>query len=161
MAPLHLISMALPWVDLSMDLSDSLETLTTFATQLQTVVSAAISHPIWAIAAVVLTIVLIQIIADLVKRILKTSLAFVLKLPLLLSQWIWRRATMPAQATQAYQIEQLIARLEALRSEEAQVVLELKTLLAQQQRAGSSPLQLAPDVTAERKSSSIVSPETG
>ncbi len=157
MAILHLNSMALPWVDLP----DSLETLTTFATQLQTVVSAAVGHPVWAIAAVVLTIVLIQIIADLVKRILKTSVAFVLKLPLLLSQWIWQKATAPAQASQAAQVDQLIARLEALRSEQDQVVLELKTLLGEQKRAASPLIQLAPEATAARKSSSIVSPETG
>jgi hypothetical protein len=127
-------------------LPDSLETVTTVATQIQTVASAALSHPIWAIATLLLTVVLIQMVADLIKRVLKASLTFLLKLPLMVSQLLWQKLTASAAArlpkkaspslttstvlSEATEIEQLISRLEALREEQDQVVAELKTLLA-------------------------------
>ena len=171
---LKLPQFAFPWTELP----DSLDTLTTLAAQLQTVIGAAISHPVWAIAAVLFTIVLIQITADLVKRVLKTSLAFVLKLPLVLSQWLWKKVTAPAQPSQAAQVDQLLARLDILRQEQDQVVVELKTLLSSTPSSSISPssapssfeqkrsesenaLVVYPTATVEDKSSSIVSPETG
>ena len=176
MANLHFIldlpQFAFPW----RELPDSLDTLTTLAAQLQTVIGTAISHPLWAIAAVLFTIVLIQIAADLVKRVLKASLAFVLKLPLMLSQWLWKKATASAQPSQAAQVDQLIARLEVLRQEQDQVVAELKTLLSSAPSSSISPpstpllsteersknaLVAYPTATGEDKSSSMVSPETG
>ncbi len=121
---LHL-SLALPWASLP----DSLDTLGSLAAQLQGVTTAVVSHPIRAIAAVVLTITLLQIIADLVKRALKAGLTFVLRLPLSLSQWLWRRATTPP-TDQAAQISQLMTRLDALRKEQDEVVAEIKSLLS-------------------------------
>ena len=116
---------------------DSLEGLSTFANQLQTVVGSAIAHPIWAITAVVFGIGLLQLIADLVKRIIKSTLTFVLTLPLTLSQWIWKRATTyaPAKpvtetaATKTGQVSQLIERLETLRTEQDEIIAELKGML--------------------------------
>ncbi len=162
---LELPQFAFPWVELP----DSLDTLTTLAAQIQTVVSAAIGHPVWAIAAVLLTIVLIQIIADLVKRVLKASLAFVLKLPLVLSQWLWKKATASAQPSQVAQVNQLISRLDILRQEQDQVVAELKTLLSSgpssrplfMEKRSENALVSHPAATVEDKSSSMVSPETG
>ncbi|MGB3298682.1 MAG: hypothetical protein WBA76_10470 [Phormidesmis sp.] len=158
---LELPRLALPWVELP----DSLDTLTTLASQIQTVVSLAIGHPLWAIAAVLLTIVLIQIIADLIKRVLKASLAFVIKLPLMLSQWLWKKATASPQPSQVAQVDRLITRLDALREEQDQVVAELKNLLLTTQQRSENRLESAlvsyPTVTAEDKSSSMVSPETG
>ncbi len=126
-------TMALPWVDLP----DSLETLTTVATQLQNIVSAAIGHPVGAIALLLLSIVLLQILADLVKRVLKTGVAFVLKLPLLLSQWLWQKAVKP-QPSPANRVDQLMARLDALRQEQDEVVAELKSLVSVGTQAGQA-----------------------
>ncbi|MGC1308980.1 MAG: hypothetical protein WA885_17270 [Phormidesmis sp.] len=120
------IPLALPWASLP----DSLDTLGSLAAQLQSVITAAVSHPVRAIAAVVLTITLLQIIADLIKRALKAALTFVLKLPLALSQWLWRRATMTPPTEQEAQVSQLMARLDDLRQEQDQVVAEIKSLLA-------------------------------
>jgi hypothetical protein len=128
---------------------DSLNTLTTVATQLQTVVGSAMSHPIWAIATLLLAIVLIQMVADLVKRVLKAGLAFVIKLPLLLSQWVWKKATartkqpqVPSLArSKAEQIEQLLSRLESLREEQDQVVADLKILLCAPKNESQSKSQ--------------------
>jgi hypothetical protein len=93
-------------------------------------------------------------VADLVKRILKASLTFVLKLPLTLSQWIWQsvtarflgKASPSAVLPQAVQIDQLISRLDTLREEQDQVVAELKTLLASEQAYSNSMLK--PDSTS-------------
>ena len=92
---LHLaLPSALPWVDFP----NSLDTLSTFAGQLQSVITAAVTHPFWAIGLIVLSIGLIQLVADLVKRMIKAALAFLLKLPLMLSQWIWKKATIKKEA---------------------------------------------------------------
>lgn len=119
-------------------IDNPLNSLTALAVQLQTLVTNAIDHPIWAIALVILAIGLVQIIADLIKRLLKATLTFVLKLPINLSQWVWKRATtLPSPQTssqansQTEHVEQLIAKLEALREEQDQVVSELKTVLSQ------------------------------
>lgn len=120
------IPLALPWASLP----DSLDTLGSLAAQLQSVTTAAVSHPIRAIAAVVLTITLLQIIADLIKRALKAGLTFILRLPLALSQWLWRRATTTPPTDQEAQIGQLMTRLDALRQEQDGVVAEIKSLLS-------------------------------
>ncbi len=92
------------------------------------------THPLWAFLLLILSIGLLQIIVDLLKRSIKASLTFVLKLPLIASQWLWRRAIAlpnPAQVNhQSDQIEQLIARLEQLRQEQDQIMTDLKTLLS-------------------------------
>ena len=119
------ILLALPW----MDLPDTLDTLTAFVTQVPTWLSMAISHPAWAIVAVLTSLVCIQIVIDLFKRAIKTSLTLVIKLPLVVSQWLWQRATTPSQPSQSVQVNELILRLEALRSEQDQVIAELKALL--------------------------------
>lgn len=126
----------LPDIDLP-DLP-SLSALGSLAAQLQTVVSSAIAHPFWAIALILLAITLIQIVADLIKRSLKAFLTLLLKLPLFISQWIWKRATNPDKKptdaqilSKAEQADQLIAQLEALRQEQDSVVLALKDLLSQ------------------------------
>ncbi|MEL6350425.1 MAG: hypothetical protein AAFR58_01530 [Cyanobacteria bacterium J06627_28] len=116
--------LALPWVALP----DSLDTLGTFASQLQALISAALAHPFWAIGLLLLGIGLLQLIADLVKRVLKASLTFIVTLPLTLSQWAWKRATTPA-TSKADQINQLLTRLDNLRAEQDQVIDELKTLM--------------------------------
>ncbi len=141
------------WVALGWSqLPDSLENLTATATQIQTVVGSAMSHPIWAITTLLLAIVLIQMVADLIKRILKASLTFVLKLPFMLSQWLWQRVTastvpFPWKAApstvlpQSAQIHQLIDRLEALREEQDQIVATLKDLLSStEDRSASNQL---------------------
>lgn len=117
--------LALPWVALP----DSLDTLGTFASQLQVLISAALAHPFWAIALLLLSIGLLQLIADLVKRVLKASLTFILTSLLTFSQWIWKRATTPA-TSKADQIDRLLTRLDNLRAEQDQVIDELKTLMA-------------------------------
>lgn len=137
-------------------LPNSLAPLTTATTQIQTVVGWVMSHPVWAITTLLLAIALLQMVADLVKRILKASLTFVLKLPLTLSQWIWQSVTarwpsLPKESQsavlpQAVQIDQLISRLDTLREEQDQVVAELKTLLASEQAYSNSTLK--PDSTS-------------
>ncbi|MEL7141026.1 MAG: hypothetical protein AAFY33_10985 [Cyanobacteria bacterium J06643_4] len=117
--------LALPWVALP----DSLDTLGTFASQLQVLISAALAHPFWAIGLLLLGIGLLQLIADLVKRVLKASLTFIVTSPLTLSQWVWKRATTPV-TSKADQINQLLTRLDNLRAEQDQVIDELKTLMA-------------------------------
>ncbi|MEO0768684.1 MAG: hypothetical protein AAFY72_04510 [Cyanobacteria bacterium J06649_4] len=122
------LPLTLPW----RGLPDSLDTLSTVASQLQWLITTALAHPFWAVVALVLSIGLIQLIADLVKRIIRASLTFVLTLPLRLSQWIWKRATATPKAipqTPSAKIDQLLIRLEALRQEQDQVIAELKTLL--------------------------------
>ncbi|MGC1309976.1 MAG: hypothetical protein WA885_22340 [Phormidesmis sp.] len=145
MANLPTRLLALPWIDLP----DSLDTLTTLATQVQSVINIAINHPLWAVGLVLLSVVFIQIVVDLIKRILKASLTFVLKLPLTLSQWVWQRLTTPAQPSSKTQVSQLISRLEALRQEQDQVVAELKALLssAEPPAGALTSLTQSPSVT--------------
>jgi len=129
-------------------LPDSLESLSTFANQLQTVVSAAIAHPLFAVIIVVFSIGLIQLIADLVKRIIRSTLTFVLTLPLTLSQWIWKKVTAHSAAdpslkgvtSRTGQINQLIERLEALRTEQDQIMTELKDMLGHAESSRVSTL---------------------
>lgn len=108
----------------------SLNSLATALDQAQSVVASAISHPVWAIVLLVVGIGLLQLIADLIKRLIKASLTFLLRLPLLLSQWIWKKAT-ATPSTNETQVNQLITRLEALNQEHDQIVTELKALLSQ------------------------------
>lgn len=119
------------------DLPD-LNALGSLAAQIQTVISRAIAHPLWTIVLILLAITLIQIVADLIKRSLRAILTLLLKLPLFMSQWIWKRtvgqAKPPTDAqilSKAEQADQLIARLETLRQEQAQVIADLKSLLNQ------------------------------
>ena len=116
--------LALPWIDLP----DSLETLGNLAVQLQRLITEAISHPIWAVVVVLLSIGLIQLVADLVKRTIQASLKFILTLPLTLSQRLWKQLTLNPDTKQT-QINQLLDRLETLRQEQDQVIAELKPLL--------------------------------
>ncbi|MGB3295798.1 MAG: hypothetical protein WBB01_22670 [Phormidesmis sp.] len=115
-----------PWASLP----DSLDTLSTLAAQLQTLVAAVIQHPIWAVTAVVLSIVLLQIIVDLIKRAIKAGLTFVLKLPLSMSQWLWKRATTTPPTETEARVAQLMARLESLRQEQGQITAEINALLS-------------------------------
>ena len=117
--------MALPWIDLP----DSLETLGNLAVRLQQLITAAISHPLLATIVLLLGIGLIQLAADLVKRIIRTSLTFILTLPLNLSQRLWKQITTNPESKQT-KINQLLDRLETLRQEQDQVIAELKPLLS-------------------------------
>ena len=153
-----------PWGSLP----DSLDTLSSLAAQLQTVIAAVIQHPIWAVTAVVLSIVLLQIIVDLLKRALKAGLTFVLKLPLLLSQWLWKRATTSAPTETEAKIALLMARLESLRQEQGQITAEINALLSlprvsakakEASLAGGETDQLT--LAVDRRSSSTGSPEAG
>ena len=116
---------ALPWADLP----ESLNALGNLVAQLQDLVAAAIAHPVWAVGLVLLAIGLVQMAADLVKRLLKAGLTFLLKLPLTLSQWLWQRFTSPPVPPPTARIQQLISQLETLRQEQDRVLAELKTLL--------------------------------
>ena len=104
---------------------------------MQTVISSAIAHPFWAIALILLSITLIQIVADLIKRSLKALLTLLLKLPLFVSQWIWKRTVKPKPPTDAQllskaeQVDQLITQLESLRQKQDQVITDLKAILNQ------------------------------
>lgn len=117
--------LALPWIDLP----DSLETLGNLATRLQQLITAAISHPILAVIVLLLSIGLIQLAADLVKRTIQAGLRFMLMLPLMLSQRLWKQITTNPDSRQT-QIDQLLERLESLRIEQEQVIAELKPLLS-------------------------------
>jgi hypothetical protein len=127
---------ALPQIALpQIDLSDSFAPVTTLANQLAAVIAGAIAHPFWAIALFVVAIVALQIVADLIKRLLKAGLSFVFRLPVNVSQWVWHRAIAPTSAPT--RVEFLLARLDALRLEQDEVLTELKTLLATaEKRAG-------------------------
>lgn len=134
--------LALPWIDLP----DSLETLGNLAAQLQRLITAAISHPILAVVALLLSIGLIQLAADLVKRTIQAGLKFVLKLPLTLSQHLWKQLTTNPDSKQT-QIDRLLDRLEALRLEQDQVIAELKPLLA----STSAPVSPASSLNKPKK----------
>ena len=133
----ELIAGALPSIDLpSIDfppvaLPDALNSLGMFASQLQTVIAAALSHPFWAIGIVIVSIGLLQLVADLVKRILKAGLKLILTLPLQLSQWLWKQATAPSatKVNEKARITQLLNQLDTLRTEQNEVIEELKGLL--------------------------------
>jgi hypothetical protein len=116
---------ALPWA------SDSLNALTDLAAQLQTLIAGALAHPIWAIALLAVSIGLLQIAIDLIKRALKAAITLTLKLPLTLSQWLWQRVTAPSPEAQQAQIDQLIDRMDALHQDQVQTIAELKQLLSQ------------------------------
>ena len=183
--PNSLPSLSVP----DLDFSDSLSGLVSIANQLQFLANGAIAHPFWAIALIILTITLIQLAADLIKRVVKAVLAFVLKLPFLLgqqlSQWIWKKAIASSQTLSEpvstsdelesdklennatsnasanapdinAQARQLITRLETLREEQDQIIVQLKTILAQQPQASAQPAE-----TEDLKSKSTVSPEVG
>ena len=166
---LDLPKLDLPKLDLpdwnlpDLNVSDSLGGLAALANQLQSVINGVIAHPIWALTIVLLTITLIQILADLVKRFVKTTLTLLLRLPLFLSQWIWQSVTSKSAAPLANsdgidgQIEQLIHRLESLRAEQDQVIEQIKLLVAEQ--VSDKPDQTA--ATEARKSNSTVSPDAG
>lgn len=150
--------LAPPWASLP-----DLSSLSTLAAQVQRVIATVIQHPIWAVTAVVLTIVLLQIIVDLLKRALKAGLTFVLKLPLSLSQWLWKRATTSPPTETEAKIASLMARLESLRQEQGQITAEINALLSLPQRSDENPSASLPQATfaAERKSSSTGSPGIG
>ncbi len=112
-----------------LDLSNSLDTLAKFANQLQTAIAVAFAHPLIAVAALLLSIGLLQLAADFMKRLLKAIITAILTLPFTLSQWLWKRVTTSPESKQT-QINQLITRLETLRHEQDQVLAALKTLLA-------------------------------
>ncbi|MEL6469878.1 MAG: hypothetical protein AAFQ74_09130 [Cyanobacteria bacterium J06623_4] len=141
----HLQGLALP----RLELPDSLDQLANIASQLQTAISAALSHPILAVLSVLLTIALIQIIADLVKRLIKASLAFVLKLPLLLSQWLWQRVTASDESPDSTKVEDLLTRLEILRQEQDQILAELKQLLSDSSKPHVPSLNPPAEPTSE------------
>lgn len=155
---IHMIQWLLliqPWADLS----DSLTTLSNFATQVQKASQMVLTHPIWAILLLIFSIGFLQLIVDLIKRSVRASLTFILKLPLIASQWLWQRAIAlpnpdPAnhQPDQVDQIDQLMARLEQLRQEQDQIITHLKTLLS-----NSPP---SPFSTAFIKSSAFIESST-
>lgn len=128
------------WSGAWMDLPDSLETLGNLAVQLQKLTTAAISHPILAIVALLLGIGLLQLAADLVKRTIQASLKFVLTLPLILSQRLWQQITTKSDPPNSRQtkVDQLLDRLETLRQEQDQIIAELKPLLSTSAKATAS-----------------------
>ena len=135
------LSNGLSNIDLPDRLPD-LSALGTLAAQMQAVISSAIAHPIWAIVIVLLLITLIQIIADLIKRSLKALLTLLLKFPLFISQWIWKRTLSvkgSANAQQKATAAQLIVKLETLRQEQDQVLAELKSLIQEPTMTPPSP----------------------
>lgn len=147
-----------PWASLP----DSLDTLSTLAAQLQTLITAVIQHPIWAVTVVVLSIVLLQIIVDLIKRAIKAGLTFVLKLPLSLSQWLWKRATTSPPTETEAKVAELMARLESLRQEQGQITAEINALLSLPEVSDKAAASLTqPTLAADRKSNSTASPDTG
>ena len=163
--------MNLPWKDLP-DLPDyrlpDLSALSSLAGQLQTAVSSAIAHPFWAIALILLSITLIQIVADLIKRSLKALLTLLLKLPLFVSQWIWKRtvssAKTPADAqllSKSEQADRLIAQLETLRQEQDRVIADLKAVLNQPAPPSAAPANPAlPSPPTEEPLSEAQTPST-
>ena len=132
------------------DLPD-LNAVSSLAAQIQTVISSAIAHPLWAVAIILLSITLIQIIADLIKRSLKAALTLLLRLPLFISQWIWKRTiafpkNQPSLST-VEQADQLLARLETLRQEQDRVIADLKALLSEPVTQPAPPAVEPPDPT--------------
>jgi len=146
-----MLSRALPSIDLpSIDfpqvgLPDALNSLAAFATQLQTTVATALSHPVLAVAIIIVSIGLLQLIADLVKRAIKASLKLIITLPLSLSQWIWKRATTASDTKidDKAKVSQLLDRLETLRTEQDQIMTELKELLQASGTANQTANQTA------------------
>jgi len=129
---LNIPRLNIPQVDIpQVDLPDALGSLSTFASQLQLTTTAALSHPIWTIGIVIVSIGLIQLLADLVKRVIKASISLVLTSPLILSRWIWKRVTAAStpKVDSATRITQLLTQLDILRAEQDQVIKELKDLL--------------------------------
>ena len=129
---LNPFSTNLPQLELpNLNLTESLNTLGSFASQGQTIVTAALNHPFLAIGTIVVSIGLIQLIADLVKRVLRAGIRLILTLPFTLSRWIWNRATASLETAthEKAKIAQLIERLETLRAEQDEVVTELKGLI--------------------------------
>ncbi|MEM9089230.1 MAG: hypothetical protein AAGC93_10845 [Cyanobacteria bacterium P01_F01_bin.53] len=126
----------------------SLNSLATALDQAQSLIASAINHPVWAIVLLVVGIGLLQLIADLIKRLLKASLTLILKLPLLISQWIWKKAT-ATPPTSENQVNQLITRLEALNQEHAQIVTELKALLSQSDMRPKKSLSKTPTLLSK------------
>ena len=131
--------LALPWIDLP----DSFETLGNLAVQLQRLITVALSHPVLAVIVVLLSIGLIQLAADLVKRTLQASLTFALTLPLMLSQRLWKQITTNPETKQT-QINQLLERLDTLRQEQDQVIAELRPLLSSPPTPSSLSLDAPP-----------------
>jgi hypothetical protein len=142
--------LALPWIDLP----DSLETLGNLANRLQQLITAAIAHPVLAVIVLLLSIGLIQLAADLVKRTIQASLKFVLTLPLTLSQYLWKRLTTDPDSKQT-KIKQLLDRLETLRQEQDQVIAELKPLLSTATSADSPNSNPKPPALPQASASSL------
>ncbi|MEL6488815.1 MAG: hypothetical protein AAFQ95_02540 [Cyanobacteria bacterium J06621_3] len=116
-------------MDIFTSLPDSLDSLTTFASQLQWLTGIAISHPLWSVVAVLLSIVTLQVLVDLVKRGLQAGLGFIVRLPLSVSWWIWTRLSAGTESKQQ-RVSVLLNRLDQLRAEEATVLAELKGLVS-------------------------------
>ena len=151
----------------NIDLPDlpSLSALGSLAAQIQTVISSAVSHPFWAIALILLSITLIQIVADLIKRSLKALLTLLLKLPLFISQWIWKRTVTKSQPptdaqllSRADQADQLIAQLETLRQEQDSVVAQLKALLRQPEPQPEPSTLIPASPSSQTQASPLESP---
>ncbi|MEL7334189.1 MAG: hypothetical protein AAFN12_18215 [Cyanobacteria bacterium J06560_2] len=153
---------AIPWPTLpSVDLSNSIDTVATFVSQIQTLVAAAIGHPVLAVVALLFGIGLIQLVGDLVKRVLKALITFLLTLPLNLSQWLWKKATATAPEPKQNQINQLLARLERLHQEQEQVTAQLKGLLSSELTAQTTQeTGKGKNVESQIASSQATAPQT-
>jgi len=171
LSDLDLPDINLPDINLpALNLSDSLSSIAALANQIQSVINGAIAHPIWAIALLLFIITLIQILADLIKRLIKAALTSLLKLPLTLSQWIWQRASAPgtssasstpnasstlsspsaSSAAKRDQLEQLVAQLNGLRAEQDQVIENIRLLLAEPAKEkDSQPVEAKESETKE------------
>ncbi|MEL7071867.1 MAG: hypothetical protein AAGN15_24930 [Cyanobacteria bacterium J06581_3] len=141
-------------MDIFTSLPDSLDSLTTFASQLQWLTGIAIAHPLWSVVAVLLSIVTLQVLVDLVKRGLQAGLGFMVRLPLGISRWVWTRLSAGTESKQQ-RVSVLLNRLDQLRAEEATVLAELKGLVSKTAPETAASETTAPETAEENAGKAI------
>lgn len=109
--------------------SDSLDTVVDSLATVQNGLAWVMAHPYLSLAIALFSLGLLQLLADSVKRLLKTAIAIILKSPLLLLQWLWQKAITPAPESTEARLAQVLQRLDSLRQEQDALLNELRTLL--------------------------------
>ncbi|NEP19919.1 MAG: hypothetical protein F6J97_24040 [Leptolyngbya sp. SIO4C1] len=118
-------------------LQNSIETINQYLSGLQTVVAWSSHHPYWAVAIALLSLTLLQVLLSLTSTALKRAVIWLLQAPLRLIGWgliqgfrSTQQALSPTTVPSTdEQIDQVLAQLEVLRSEQEVLLQELRQLL--------------------------------
>lgn len=105
-----------------------------------------ISHPLWLLASVMLALFLFSGLLRAMAGLTERFWLALLRLPVLLGRWVWLGSSLlfrplffplsKAEQPVPSRLAEVLARLEALRQEEHELIQEMKSLLSSQARSG-------------------------